>query len=122
MSVDEVKQIAESLEGKKAKIRRFQTEPTGTKAKKLPKDVLKGLEEHFSTKLTKVRVHIGGNIKDVCKELKATAFTIGHDVFFKNPGHAKDSKLLAHELTHVIQQSHGKMPKKVKPGTALISK
>lgn len=122
MSSEEVKRTAESLAGKKAKVKRYETEPTGTKAKKLPKDVLKGLEEQFRTKLAKVRIHTGGNIKDVCKELKATAFTIGHDVYFKNPGHAKDSKLLAHELTHVIQQSHGKMPKKVKPGTALISK
>jgi len=76
MSIEDVKQAAESLKGKKAKLKRYQTEPADTKAKKLPKDVLKGLEDHFGIKLAKVRVHTGGNIKDVCKELKAQAFTI----------------------------------------------
>jgi len=122
MSVEDVKQTAEALKGKKAKIKRYKTEPADTKATKLPKDVQKALEEHFGTRLTKVRVHTGGNIKDVCKELKAQAFTIAQDIYFKTPAAAKDKKLLAHELTHVIQQSQGKMPKKAKPGTALIAK
>ena len=122
MSIEDVKQTAESLKGKKAKLKRYQTEPADTNAKKLPKDVLKGLEDHFGIKLTKVRVHTGGNIKDVCKELKAPAFTIAQDIYFKTPAAAKDTRLLAHELTHVIQQSQGKMPKKAKPGTALIAK
>ncbi len=122
MSIDEVKQVAESLSGKKAKVKKYTTEPAGTKSVKLPKDVLKGLEEVFGTKLAKVRVHTGGNIKDICKELKAKAFTIGEDIYFLKPAAAKGNKLLAHELTHVIQQSQGRMPKKAKPGTALVCK
>jgi uncharacterized protein DUF4157 len=122
MSIEEVKQIAESLSGKKAKVKKLKTEPADTKSKKLPKQVVKGLEEVFRAKLTKVRVHTGGNVKDVCKELKARAFTIGQDIYFKKPEDSKDHKKLAHELTHVIQQSQGRMPKKAKPGTALIAK
>ena len=121
-SIEDVNQPAESLKGKKAKTKKLKTEPADTKAKKLPKDVLKGLEDHFGIKLAKVRVHTGGNIKDICKELKASAFTIAQDIYFKTPAAAKDNKLLAHELTNVLQQSQGKMPKKAKPGTALISK
>lgn len=123
MSKDIVKAKAEKLKGKKAKVKKYKTEPVGTKELKLPKPVLEGLEEHFrGAKLSKVRVHVGGNIMEVAKELKAMAFTIGENVYVRKAGDAKNNELLAHELTHVIQQSNGKMPKKSKPGTALVSK
>lgn len=122
MSKESVIAIAKSLAGKRAKLKRLQTEPTGTKEKKLPKDVREGLEEHFKIKLSKVRVHIGGNIKDVARELKAKAFTIDQNLYFAKSGDAKKSDLLAHELTHVIQQSGGKIKKKSKAGKALTSK
>ena len=122
MGVEDVKRVAQGLARKKAKVRKLKTEPTGTTEKKLPKDVQKGLEEHFRAKLTKVRVHTGGNAKEVAKQLKAKAFTIGPNIYFAKPGDAKKHELLAHELTHVIQQSGGRMPVKAKPGTALVSK
>ena len=122
MSADDIKRIAQGLARKKAKIKKLKTEPADTKGKKLPKEVQKGLEDHFRTKLSKVRVHTGGNLRDVCKEMKAKAFTIGENIYFAKDADAKSNDLLAHELTHVIQQSAGKMPKKAKPGTALVSK
>ena len=122
MSIEDIKQVAEGLAKKKAKVKKLKTEPADTTDKKLPKDVLKGLEEHFGIKLGKVRVHTGGNLKDVCKEIKTRAFTIGENIYFAKPGDAKDNNFLAHELTHVIQQSAGRMPKKAKEGTALVSK
>ncbi|MFD3189766.1 DUF4157 domain-containing protein [Sedimentitalea sp. HM32M-2] len=123
MSKDSVKAVAETQSGKKASIRKYQTEPADTKELKLPKDVREGLEAHFSgAKLSKVRVHMGGNIKEVGKELKAKAFTIGQNLYVTKSGDAKNSELLAHELTHVIQQAGGKMPKKSKPGTAFVAK
>ena len=122
MSVEDIKKNALNLAGKKARIRKLTSEPADTKEKKLPKEVRQGLEDHFGAKLNKVRVHTGGNIKDIARELKAKAFTIGQDVYVAKTGHAKDSGFLAHELTHVIQKSGGKMPKKSKPGTAFVSK
>lgn len=122
MSTQDIKQVAENLAKKKAKVKRLKTEPADTTDKKLHKEVRKALEEHFGIKLTKVRVHTGGNLKEVCKELKVKAFTIGENIYFAKPGEAKDNELVAHELTHVIQKSSGKMPKKAKPGTALVSK
>jgi len=122
MKIEDITKIAQNLAGKKAKVKKLKTEPADTKGKKLPKDVQKGLEEHFRTKLTKVRVHTGGNLRDVCKEMKSKAFTIGENIYFGKPADAKSAELLAHELTHVIQKSSGKMPKKAKPGTALVSK
>lgn len=120
-SPEEIAAIAEALGGKKAKRKKVSSGPEGTKEKKLPKEVRAGLEQHFGAKLSKVRIHSGGNIKDVCKEVKARAFTIGNDVYFMRPGDAKNSELLAHELTHVLQQGHGRMPKP-KDGLAWTSK
>ncbi len=122
MSIDVIKQVAENLAKKKSKIKKLKTEPADTTDKKLHKDVRDALEEHFGISLTKVRVHTGGNLRDVCKELKTKAFTIGENIYFAKPAQAKDNELVAHELTHVIQRSAGKMPKKAKPGTALVSK
>lgn len=122
MSKEQVIQIAQSLQGKRSRLKSCDAEPSGTKEKKLPRDVRAGLEEHFKVKLSKVRVHTGGDIKEIATKLKAKAFTINQNIYFKKSADAKNPELLAHELTHVIQQGGGKMKKVTKPGKALISK
>lgn len=122
MAEDKIQGAIEAATGKKAKVKKLETEPTGTKAKKLDKDVLMKVQEAFpKAKLTKVRVHVGGNAKEIAKSLGARAFTVGPDIYFGKGGDATDKKLLAHELTHVVQQGAGKLPKAV-PGKALTSK
>ena len=116
-----IKQTAEDLKGKKAKVKSIETKPEGTKEAPLPPAVKKALEEHLEVDLGKVRVHTGGNAPDIAKELGAKAVTIGNDIYFARPGDATDPEMLAHELTHVIQQGGGKMPKE-KDGKALTSK
>jgi Domain of unknown function (DUF4157) len=118
---DIVKQTVEDLKGKKAKVKSLEGKPEGTKEAGLPPAVKKALEEHLDVDLGKVRVHTGGNAADLCKELGAKAFTIGNDIYFAKPGDARDAGILAHELTHVVQQSGGRMPKE-KDGKALTSK
>ncbi len=60
-----------------------------------------------------VQVHTGPAADDLNRELSATAFTTGEDVFFRDgayaPGSRDGRELLAHELTHVVQQS-GPLP------------
>lgn len=122
MPDDPIKGAIAAAEKKKAKLKKLDKEPEGTKAKKLDKDVMKALEESFpKAKLKNVRVHTGGNATEMAKSLKAKAFTMGSDIYLAKPGDAKNKTLLAHELTHVIQQSQGKMPKPM-PGKALTSK
>lgn len=113
--------IAKKLKGKKAKAVKLTEEPADTKAKPLPKDVQKGLEEHFGIKLNKVRVNFGGNAETICKGLKANAFSQGTNIYVKKSGDAGNKELLAHELTHVIQQSNGKVPKEQK-GKAFVTR
>ena len=122
MSKDDVIQAAQSMDGKKTRMKRLETEPTGTKERKLPKEVLQGLEEHFGIKLNKVRVHTGGNIKDICRELKTKVFTIDQNIYFAKTGDAKNTEILTAQLTQVIQMFNDKMKKKTKEGRAVVGK
>ena len=58
-----------------------------------------------------VRVHTSGESDALNQELGAKAFTTGRDIFFKEgayqPGSSSGQELIAHELTHVVQQSSG---------------
>lgn len=121
MKPEQVKAAAEATGGKKARRKKLKTQPQDTKEKKLPKDIQKGLEAHFGRTLSKVRVHTGGNAAGICKEVKARAFTIGNNIYFRKPGDAKNGELLVHELAHVLQQGKGRMPKP-REGEALTSK
>ena len=74
----------------------------------LPADIQADMERRFGADFSRVRVHTDSSSAEVSKSLKARAFTHGHDIFF-NSGEAgfnsvEGKKLLAHELTHVIQQ------------------
>ncbi|MCB0155966.1 MAG: DUF4157 domain-containing protein [Anaerolineae bacterium] len=61
-----------------------------------------------------VRVHTSTEANDLSQNLQAKAFTTGQDIFFKegtyNPGSSSGRELLAHELTHVVQQGTGQVP------------
>jgi hypothetical protein len=74
----------------------------------LPADVQADMESRFGADFSRVRLHTDSDSAQVSKSLKARAFTHGHDIFFNRGEASFDSregkKLLAHELTHVIQQ------------------
>ncbi len=58
-----------------------------------------------------VQVHTSPEANALNRQLQAKAFTTGRDVFFKegayDPGSSGGQELIAHELTHVVQQSSG---------------
>ena len=58
-----------------------------------------------------VRVHTGGQASDSAKAVNAHAYTVGSDVVFQSgaysPGTEDGNRMLAHELTHVVQQKAG---------------
>jgi hypothetical protein len=74
----------------------------------LPADVRTYMEPRFGTDFSGVRVHTGGEAVQMSKELKAQAFTHGQDIYLGtgryDPGSTAGKRLLAHELTHVVQQ------------------
>ncbi len=62
------------------------------------------MEQHLGATLDGVRVHTGAEAGALSRSISAQAFTIGSDIFFHQPADARDEQLLAHELTHVVQQ------------------
>lgn len=58
-----------------------------------------------------VRVHTGSEAHHLNEQLSAKAFTTGSDIFFRDgaysPGSSGGQELIAHELTHVVQQGSG---------------
>lgn len=75
----------------------------------LPESVRSYFEPRFGYDLSRVRIHDNGQASNAARSIHARAFTMGNNVVFGSgeysPGTAKGKKLLAHELTHVIQQN-----------------
>jgi hypothetical protein len=67
------------------------------------------MEPVFSADFSGVRVHADAQADALSRSLNARAFTTGQDVFFRqgayDPGSSGGQELLAHELTHVVQQT-----------------
>ena len=108
---DIIRQTANDLKGRKARVRSISAKPEGTRKSPLPPAVKKALEAQFGADMCKVRVHTGGNVPDLAKELGAKAFTIGNDICFAHPGDATDPETLAHQMPFMVQQGGGRMPK-----------
>jgi len=68
-------------------------------------------EPRFDADFTNVRVHTGSSAEDIADSINARAFTVGRDIGFGGGQYAPESvegrRLLAHELTHVVQQGSG---------------
>jgi len=68
------------------------------------------MSSSFGVDFRGVRVHNDSEAINMNKELHAQAFTHGSDIYFNkgkyNPQNAEGKFLLAHELTHVVQQSN----------------
>lgn len=77
----------------------------------LPDDVRSFMEPRFGTDFSGVKVHTDAQADQLNRSVQAKAFTTGQDVFFRqgeyNPGSRGGQELIAHELTHVVQQVGG---------------
>jgi hypothetical protein len=69
------------------------------------------MEGRFGHDFGDVRVHTGGTAHDSAVSVNAQAYTVGSDIVFQDgnydPGSAQGAHVLAHELTHVVQQRSG---------------
>jgi hypothetical protein len=67
------------------------------------------MERAFGADFSNVKVHTDTEANAMNQELNAKAFTTGQDIFFRqgeyNLGSSSGQKLIAHELTHVVQQN-----------------
>jgi Domain of unknown function (DUF4157)/A nuclease of the HNH/ENDO VII superfamily with conserved WHH len=69
------------------------------------------MESRFGTDFSDVRVHTDGRAVQSADALAANAYTTGRDIYFAAgkyaPGSREGQHLLAHELTHTVQQGSG---------------
>jgi hypothetical protein len=72
-----------------------------------------------------VRVHTDSRATESARSVNAHAYTVGNDVVFQRdryaPGSDEGRKMLAHELTHVVQQRSGPVDGVSAPGGIRVS-
>jgi hypothetical protein len=78
------------------------------------------MEPRFGHDFSRVRVHADARAAASARAVNAHAYTYGRDIVFDTgryaPGSAAGQHLLAHELTHVLQQRNGSAdPTRVEP-------
>lgn len=77
----------------------------------LDDDTRSEMEGHFGADFSNVRVHTDSQAAGSAKAVQASAYTAGSDIVFGegqySPGSEGGKRTLAHELTHVVQQSKG---------------
>jgi Domain of unknown function (DUF4157) len=74
----------------------------------LAENIRKPMERAFGTDFNSVKIHSDTQSDRLNQSIQAQAFTTGQDIFFRqgtyNPGSRGGQELIAHELTHVVQQ------------------
>jgi len=95
------------------------SQPSGvpqTSGAPLSSEVRKQMEPRLGADLSDVRVHTGGEAAKAAAGYGARAFTVGDDVHFGAgqfaPGTKEGDRLLAHELTHVVQGKNAGVQRK----------
>lgn len=92
----------DNQENAEANIESRITAPTG--GQPLPQGLQHKMEAGMGADFSNVRVHDNGADQADAQRLNAKAFTHGSDIWLGPGASANDSKLMAHELTHVVQQ------------------
>jgi hypothetical protein len=112
-----------AVSGALPRIQRFAGQPTGQTAgapasvdqvlaspgRPLEPALRQNMEQRFGYDFSRVRVHSDAAAEQSAQEVNANAYTVGHDIVFGAggfaPGTHQGRRLIAHELTHVVQQS-----------------
>ncbi|HEY9670424.1 MAG TPA: DUF4157 domain-containing protein [Waterburya sp.] len=75
----------------------------------LLENVRRPMERAFACDFSQVKVHTDARSDRLNRSIQAEAFTTGQDVFFRQgvyePRSRRGQELIAHELTHVVQQN-----------------
>jgi hypothetical protein len=83
----------------------------------LPDESRSFMESRFGANFSDVNVHAGNQANILNRSINAQAFTHGSDIYFGegkyNPESRQGKHLLAHELTHVVQQGNAPVSPKI---------
>jgi len=76
----------------------------------LPEALRSFMEPRFNADFSAVRMHTDANAHDLARAVSAQAFTVGANIVFGAGHYAPETEsgrhLIAHELTHVVQQAN----------------
>jgi Domain of unknown function (DUF4157)/Pre-toxin TG len=79
------------------------------------------MEDRFGYDFSRVRIHADQRSTESARNLNAVAYTVGQDIVFQSSHYAPQTptgrRLLAHELTHVVQQTR---PRRVSPSAPQV--
>lgn len=96
--------------GEQAEIQEYGLQSAISGGQYLPDTVRSYYEPRMGFDFSNVKIHTGENAAASAQSLHAQAYTVGRNIVFNKDRYAPDThtgkKLLAHELTHVMQQ-HG---------------
>jgi hypothetical protein len=112
-----------AVSGAPPRIQRFMGQPTGqmdaapasvdealaSAGRPLEPALREDMEQRFGYDFSRVRMHSGAAAEQSAREVNASAYTVGHAIVFGTgrfaPGTQVGRRLIAHELTHVVQQT-----------------
>jgi hypothetical protein len=84
-------------------------EVLGTPGQALPPRTRVGMEQRFGHDFTRVRIHTDDAAVESARRVSALAYTVGRHIVFGAGQYAPETpggaRLLAHELSHVVQQA-----------------
>jgi hypothetical protein len=90
---------------------------TGEALDPIARDQLEGMLGHD---LSRVRIHTGPLADASARAVGARAYTVGQDIVFRDglfqPHTREGRRLLAHELTHTVQQAHARPAAELRVG------
>ena len=74
----------------------------------LPRDTQQKMQTAFGADFSQVQIHTDQRADSLARSLHAKAFTTGNHIYFRNAhfdtSSSQGKRLIAHELTHVVQQ------------------
>jgi hypothetical protein len=92
----------------------------------LEEGLQRSMGQAMGAEFSGVRIHADAQSDQLNQSIQARAFTTGQDVFFRsgeyNPGSRGGQELIAHELTHVVQQNGNGLPVQDKIGEQVIQR
>nr|MBL8412094.1 DUF4157 domain-containing protein [Dechloromonas sp.] len=92
----------------------------------LPEAVRSFMEPRFRADFSRVRIHTDERAAGAARQAQARAFTVGERIYFAGgqfrPETAEGRELLAHELTHTIQQGAAPQAVQRMPATAVAER
>lgn len=108
ISTPKIQRRAEHSSEKAGEVPRTVEQVLARSGSPLPTAVRKDMEQRFGQDFSQVRMHTGSAAEQSASDVNANAYTLGNNIVFNRGKFSPETRtgkhLLAHELTHVIQQ------------------